>query len=200
MLERGTGGFAVILENQDVLETAVLLEVENTVAEGPEHVFDALGRQRAQAGVVVRGLDNDLVRSDAVHLVEHALGLAVQIALDAEGRELVGNHAHRPARAVALWRRSSIGIGTIGLNLRGSLILVTVTKGTKTTLEFDSLPHEIRGTFGAVGRNNDPPSYNRIFSKLRQALNPFSRVENKPLFYATEKLFWNNSNCGGLDC
>src|SRR5205085_12223668 len=69
MFERRAGGFAVVFENQDVLEAAVFLQVENAVAEGPEDVFDPFGREGGEAGVVVGGLDDDLMRADAVHLV-----------------------------------------------------------------------------------------------------------------------------------
>jgi hypothetical protein len=46
MLERRTRRLAMILENQNVLEPPILLQIKNTVAEGPKHIFDSLGRQR----------------------------------------------------------------------------------------------------------------------------------------------------------
>ena len=46
MLQRRAGGFAVIFENQNVLEAFVFFEVENAVAEGPKDVLDALDWQR----------------------------------------------------------------------------------------------------------------------------------------------------------
>src|SRR5437667_3226127 len=69
VFERGPGGVAVVFENQNVLEAPVLFEVEDPVAEGPEHVFDARHRHRRQGQVVVRRLNDHLVRADAVHLV-----------------------------------------------------------------------------------------------------------------------------------
>ena len=77
MLERGAGGFSVILEEQDVFEAAIFFQVENAVAEGPEHVFDALGWELREGHVVVGRFDDDFVGADAVHLVEHAFGLLV---------------------------------------------------------------------------------------------------------------------------
>src|SRR5581483_7416374 len=41
VLERGSGRLSVILENQDVFEPAVLLQIENAVAKGPENVLNA---------------------------------------------------------------------------------------------------------------------------------------------------------------
>ena len=46
VLERSAGSFSVVLENQDVLEAAVFLQIEDAVAKGPEHVFDAFGGER----------------------------------------------------------------------------------------------------------------------------------------------------------
>src|ERR1700757_1691816 len=57
--ERGTGGSSVILENLNVLETTIFLEVENTVTESPEDIFNAFGGEIPQASVVVRSFDND---------------------------------------------------------------------------------------------------------------------------------------------
>jgi len=83
MLQGRSGGFAVILEYQNVFETTVFFEVENAVAEGPEHIFNSLGRKIRQAGVMVRSFDDDFVSANAIHPVEHALGLAVEVSFDA---------------------------------------------------------------------------------------------------------------------
>jgi len=143
VFKRGTGGFAMVLENQDVLEAAVFFEIEDAVAEGPEYVFDALGGEIGQAGVVIRGFDDDFVRANAVHAVKHALGLAVEIALDAKCGELVGNHAHCPTGRVALRRRATVRIGAVGLDLRRSLRFVTVTKRTEPPSYLHSVTSKI---------------------------------------------------------
>src|SRR4029077_583686 len=108
VLQRGSGRFSVILEEQNVFEAPVFLEVENTIAEGPQNVFDSLRRKRRQGGVVVGRFDDDFVGADAIHLVKHAFGLFIQIALDSEGRELVRNNADRPTRTVF---QRSIAVG-----------------------------------------------------------------------------------------
>ena len=41
MLQGRARGFAMVLKNQNVLEPAVLLQVQNAVAESPQHIFDA---------------------------------------------------------------------------------------------------------------------------------------------------------------
>src|ERR1700730_6371009 len=177
VLERGAGGFSVIFENQDVFETTILLEVKDAVAEGPKHVFDTLGRKVGQAGVVVGSFDYDLMRTDAVHAVKHALSLAIEVALDTERGELVGNHPHRPARRVALEGRPAVGIGTVGLDLGGSFGLVAVTEGAGTAFDFDCFTSEIGRALGAIGRNNDPSAYDWVFSKFRQLLKSFPQNE-----------------------
>ena len=49
VFKRSARRFAMIFENQNVFEAAVFLQIENAVAEGPQHIFNALRRQRSQA-------------------------------------------------------------------------------------------------------------------------------------------------------
>ena len=107
VLERSARGFAVILEEQDVFEAPVFFQIENAVAEGPEHIFNALRRQRGQGGIVVGRLDDDLVRADAVHLVEHAFGLAVQSCLRCPAPEICWAPRARSSRA---YRAAAAGL------------------------------------------------------------------------------------------
>src|SRR6266536_5676206 len=48
VLQSSASGFPVVLEDQDVFEAAVLLQIENAVAEGPQYVFNLLRRKRGQ--------------------------------------------------------------------------------------------------------------------------------------------------------
>src|SRR5215471_15709986 len=98
VLERRPGGFSVVLENQDVLKSPVLLQIENAVPKRPQHIFNTLWRQSREARVVIWRLDDDLVCADAIHLVEHALSLAVQRAFNAKRGKLVGHNSYRPTR------------------------------------------------------------------------------------------------------
>src|SRR5690348_1211127 len=117
----------MIFKDQNVFETPVFFEIEDAVAKGPKYVFDLLWRKRRQRGVVVIGLDNYFVRADAIHLVEHAFGLSVEIAFNSEGREFVGNDPNGPAWRIPL-RSSPVVAGPIGLNFRRCLAFVSVTK------------------------------------------------------------------------
>src|SRR5580704_12088664 len=208
VLEGSARSLAVILENQDVLEAPVFFQIKNAVTKGPKHIFNSLGCQSTEARIVVGSLDNDFMRAHAVHAVEHALGLAVEAALDAECGKFIGNHPHRPSRRVALRRRSSVHVRTISLNFRRRLGLVTITKRTKAAFQLHTVSGKVSRTLGAVRRNDDPPAYDWILSKLGQALNPFTKglsvcikpnwVNGKP-FYATGKAFLNSSSAGLLD-
>ncbi len=70
MLERRSGRFAVILEQQDVAEAAVVLEIEHAVTISPQNFLDSLLRQRGHGELVVRRLDNYFVRANAIHAIE----------------------------------------------------------------------------------------------------------------------------------
>src|SRR5437764_2266553 len=117
VLQRCPCRLTVVLKDENVLESTVFLQIENSVTESPENVFDLLWRQGRQAGGVIVGFDNHFVRADSVHAIEHAFGLTVQVAFDSQGREFVRNYTDGPAWGIALWGRASIVVGTVGLNL-----------------------------------------------------------------------------------
>src|SRR5208337_1580413 len=161
VLKRGASQRPVVLEDEDVLEAPVLFQIDNAVAKRPQNVFDSLLRKGRQGGIVLRPLDDDLVRADAVHLVEHAFGLTVQASLDPQRRKLVRYNAYAPALAVArgpVW--------AVGQNLRRRLVLIAGTERAEATLHLHRFTAEVGGTLGAVGRNNDPPPDDRIFAQL----------------------------------
>ena len=104
----------------------------------------------------------------------------LRLPFDAKRRKLVGHHAHRPARSIALGRRSAVGIRAVGLNLRRSLGFVAVTERAEAAFDSDRLADEVGRTLGAVGRNDDPAAHDRIFSKLRQLRKSFPRLASEP--------------------
>ena len=79
-----------------------------------------------------------------------------------ERRKLVRHHAHRPALDVA-----GCAIWTIREDLMWRLAFVTGTERAEATFHLHRFAAEVGRTFGAVGRNDDPPSNNRIFAQLR---------------------------------
>jgi hypothetical protein len=83
VFERSSRGFAMVLKNENVFEAAIFFEVKNTVPEGPQYIFNALGWKRGQAGIMIGRLNNHLVRPNPIHFVEHAIGLTAQVTLNA---------------------------------------------------------------------------------------------------------------------
>src|SRR2546423_11128581 len=108
VLQRCPCRLTVVLKDEDVLEPTVFLQIENSVTESPENVFDLLWRQGRQAGGVIVGFDNHFVGADSVHTVEHTFGLAVQVAFDSKRRKFVGHYADGPAWGIALRGRASV--------------------------------------------------------------------------------------------
>src|SRR5437868_4524111 len=97
MLESCTCRFAMIFEDEDVLEAAVLLEIDDTIAERPEHVFNALLRHVGKSLCMVRCLDDYLMSADAIHAVIHSIRATIEVPFDSKRRIFVWNHTHRPA-------------------------------------------------------------------------------------------------------
>src|SRR6202011_4832610 len=154
MFERRSRRFAVVLEDQDVLEPPVFFQVQYAIAEGPQDVFNALGRKGGQAGGMIGRFDNDLMRADPVHFVEHAFGLTAEIALNPERREFIGYDADCPARSVALWGRATIRSWPVGLNFGWGLGLVAIAKGAKAAFDLHIFADKVGGALGAVGRDD----------------------------------------------
>src|SRR6201997_1547120 len=179
VFERSARRLAVVLENQNVFKAPVFLEIKDAVAKSPQHVFNALWRHGGEGSLMIGGADDDLVRADTIHLVEHALGLAIQIAFNPQGRKLVGDDAHGPARSIAQGRRTAIRIRPVGLNLGWSFSLVPGAEGAEAAFNAHTLAYKICGTLGAIGGNDHPPAHDWIFSKFGQLLNPFTMNRNE---------------------
>src|ERR1700728_1800760 len=195
MLQRRSRGLAVVFEDQDVFEAAIFFQIEDAVPERPQNVFNAFGRQRGEAGGVVGRLNNDFVRPDSVHAIKHALRLAVERAFNTQSWKLIGHDANRPTRGVPLRRWPAVRVRTVGLNLGRRLGLVSVAKGTKSALDLHIFADKIGWALRPVRRNNHPAAHNRIFSQLRQLLNPFSAL-TKSCIYRAREASRNPSICG----
>src|ERR1700687_4056213 len=101
--------------------------------------------------------------ADAIHLVKHAFGLLIQIALDAEGRELVRNDADRPTRSVFL-RSTAVGAWAIGHDLRWGLAFIAIIERTESALDLYSFANKVGRPLGAIRGNNHPPAHDGVFS------------------------------------
>jgi hypothetical protein len=179
------------------LKRRSFFQIQDAVPESPQNIFNPFGRQGREAGSMVGRLDDDLVRPDSVHAIEHALRLAVQRAFDSQGWKLVGDDADGPSRSVPLRLRSAIRVRTVRLDLRRRLGLVPVAERTKSPLDLHIFPNKIGWALRPVRRNNHPTAYNRIFSQLRQLLNPFSAVAQILYFISTRKHYETPRSAGG---
>src|SRR5581483_1945940 len=168
VLEGCASSFAVILEDQNELEAAVFFQIEDAVSKGPQHIFNTLRRQRGKGRVVIGSFDDHFVSPNAVHAVKHTFGLAVQAAFYTQGRKLIGHHTDCPTRGIALRWRASIRIGTIGLNFRWRLALVSIAERAKSALDLYRVTRKIGGPFGPVGGDDHPAANDGVFSELRQ--------------------------------
>src|SRR5436190_23848644 len=119
--------------------------------------------------MVIGGLDDHLVRADAIHPIEQALPFAIEVSLDLQRRKQVRHHAQIPARriprAAVLPERA---------HLRRRHVLVPWTEGTMLLAGEDegALEMEIGGPLLAIGGDDDPAAGDRIFAELRQLEEP----------------------------
>jgi hypothetical protein len=72
----------VILKNENVAESLVLLEVQHTVTKGPEYIFNLLFSNGCQGGIVIRGFDNHFMGADPIHFIKQTFSLTIEIALN----------------------------------------------------------------------------------------------------------------------
>ncbi len=101
MAQRRTRSHSVILEDDDGLKPAVPHQIIEAHLERAQKPFDLVHRLMSQEAVMLRRLHDDFVRSAAAHVAEKgSLLVPVVVLFDAEGRELVRNDSHAPARRV----------------------------------------------------------------------------------------------------
>src|SRR5450759_4897107 len=153
----------MVLEEDDVAETVVLLQIDDALLEGPEDLFDEFLGHVAKGLAVVGPFDDDLMGADAVHLVVHALALAVQLAFDAEDGEFIGHDAHPPPGLVA------IPGGAVGQHFGRCLVFIPVTERADGGRERRRhLPDKIAGAFGAIRGYDDPSPCDGVLTQFRQ--------------------------------
>src|SRR5215471_12740433 len=100
---------------------------------------------------MVGSFDDDFVGADAVHLVVHALALAIEVALNAEDGELIGHDANAPAWLVAAAR---VAVGEhFG---RRFVFVAVVERADGGRGRRRRLADKIAGTFSTIRRYNYP--------------------------------------------
>src|ERR1700694_5787338 len=157
MLQPRPCGLPVVLKHQDVLEAAVLFQVEDAVAEGPQNIFHPLDRHGGQGFHVGGRLNHYFMRAGPSHRVEHAIRLPVDLTLNSQRGKLVGDYAQVPSSSIP----RGVLARTIRHNLSRRLVFVPGTEGTAVSaLNTYRLAGKISGTPGAVRGNDDPASGN----------------------------------------
>ena len=139
VFQRRARGISMVLENQNVAKSLVVLQVQHAVAQREQHVFDRLFAQPGKCRVVIRRLDDYFVRAHSVHAVKQSLARAVQISFDSQRRKFIRHHAHRPPRRVR-----AAAVAPVSKQFRRSLILVAVAERAKSlAANLHALAHEI---------------------------------------------------------
>ena len=95
---------------------------------------------------MLRRLDDDFVRADAVHFVEQAFALAVEFAFDAQRGKSIGDHANVPAGGIR-----ACAIAAIRQDFGRGLQFISRTKGTILRWPGEhTFPKKIHGPLTAV--------------------------------------------------
>jgi hypothetical protein len=102
MNERGAGSRPDILENVDVLETNVLVEVDDALAVTGEDFRDSTGAEFLQGDISAWRFDDHFVGANATQAVVQADWCGLESAFNAHCRIAVRHDADGPARLVGL--------------------------------------------------------------------------------------------------
>ena len=122
--------------------------------------------ERGHAGVVLRALDDHLVGADAGHHVVDAVAPLVQVALDLQRGEPVGDDPDPPARPVGPGAEVAIGD-----DLRRRLVLLPLAeRADRGSLVLVRLGLEVVGPLGPLVRDDHPAADDRVFSQLGHGL------------------------------
>src|SRR5216684_3062388 len=175
MIDGRAGSFPVILENQNVTETLVILQVQHAITITPEDVLHGAFGQGGERRKMVGRLDNDFMRADSVHLVKETFSFAVQFAFDAQGGKFVWHNPDAPARRV--WASA---VPSVDENFRRSSSFIAHAEGAILLFSRDdALPEEIVRPLSSFRRNDHPSARDRVLTQLRQS-NPPRRCSGSP--------------------
>ena len=150
---------SMVFKDQDVAQPHILLEIQDAVSIGPEHVLHALGRQVGKVFLVGRGLDDDFVGADTVHAIVQPEPFAPHVSFDMQGGELVGDDADTPPLPVAFAPRLAVREDLVGRR-----VFVPFTEGAEVARSDSEFLGVILGPLRPVGSDDDPAADDRIFA------------------------------------
>ncbi len=112
MAQGGTGTFAVVLENDDRLHSAIAEEIDKPCVQALQNTLYLFDRLMTQEYIVFGGLNEHLVRPAASHSLEDLPLLdPLHSLLDSENRKLIGNDPDLPGPGIVpnrkdfMWRQ-----------------------------------------------------------------------------------------------
>ncbi len=170
VLQARAGGRADVLEEHAVNESRVAFEVDQPVAIDPEDFADVVFGKLGHADLVLRALDDDLMRADAGHLVVDPLAALVELAFDLEGGEPVGDDPDAASRG--RWDACP------DRDRRGSRAGVLSSCPSQKGQRPGSLPVDLGFALEVVGplrplvRDDHPAADDRVFPQLGHARPP----------------------------
>jgi hypothetical protein len=173
VLQRRARRGAVILEHEDEPKTNVPLEIHHPIAVGPQDIFDRLGRQVGEGRFMIRRLNDDFMRADAVHSIVEAHAFPSHVAFHLERRKLIRDDAHGPPRSIRL-----AVLGSIGEDFMGRETLLAGTKGAHVGRRLAGMRvfEKIARPAGPLRRNNNPTPDDRIATQFRHLLPKYDLV------------------------
>src|ERR1700730_5176303 len=87
---------SLVLEHGHIFESRIALQIGDPQRIGLQHALDLSVRQLRETAGMVRGFDNNFMRTDSRHPVVNPLGAAARITFDAVKRAEVWIHSNLP--------------------------------------------------------------------------------------------------------
>jgi hypothetical protein len=166
MLQRCSGGFAVVLEDHDVFESAVLLEIDECGRARPTTRSRCVSAASGQAAWRGRAFPRSPRARPRRSSCRTCLRPAGSACLQCPARETCWA-PRAPSSRGRFSAAAAVGFGTVGQNLgRVSCPRCPDTAG-RSPLLHHLAAQKVAGPLGAVRGNDHPTSHNGIFSQLR---------------------------------
>ncbi len=87
----------IILQDEELLKTPILLQVGEPLSVGEEDLLDLMGFHESKALSVFRCFHDDFVSPDGLHHIVHPFRSSIEFSLNMEEGEFIGDDADRPS-------------------------------------------------------------------------------------------------------
>ena len=163
----GAGLPASILEDQDVLQTLVLLQIYDPRLVGAQDLFHLFQAGVVKILTVMRRLDDHLVGPDAVHQVEQAQAPPTQLLVGAQYRTDIGDTPDEPSRGIGI-----CALVSVRENLRGGMILAALAEGAVLPVAVGVDRLSIRQVTIPIETDYTPSARDGILAQLSHPIPP----------------------------